>query len=209
LIAEWIHAQSGGPTPLPVAWLSLDEKDNDPARFLSYFIAALQRVDPGIGRAAQAMMQSPQPPPEPLLTSLANDIDSTPRPFVLVLDDYHLISAQPIHQQVAFLLGHQPPTMHLIIGTREDPPLPLSRLRAGGQMVDIRQADLRFTSEETADFLRRVMQLELSSADVAALLRRTEGWIAGLQLAAHSMQGRDDIPGLVQSLSGSHRYILD
>ncbi|HUW09742.1 MAG TPA: LuxR C-terminal-related transcriptional regulator [Anaerolineae bacterium] len=193
-----------------MAWLSLDEKDNDPARFVSYFIAALQAVDPHIGQAALAMMQSPQPPPpELLLTRLVNDIDSAPRPFVLVFDDYHLVSSQAIHQQVAFLLGHHPPTMHLVIGTREDPPLPLSRLWASGQMVDIRQADLRFTREETADFLQRVMQLELSSADVGALLRRTEGWIAGLQLAAHSMQGRDDIPSLVQSLSGSHRYILD
>jgi len=218
LLTEWIHGRgevtspsgSGVPPPLQATWLSLDENDNDPARFVTYLLAALQRIDPNVGQAAQAMLQSPQPPtPEPFLTSLINDIAATPHPFVLVLDDYHLISAPPIHQQLAFLLGHQPPSMHLVIATREDPPLPLSRLRARGQMVDIRQADLKFAEEETADFLRRVMQLELSSVDVSALHRRTEGWIAGLRLAALSLQGRDDVQRRVQSFSGSHRYILD
>jgi len=205
LLSEWV-----GGCERPVAWLSLDESDSDPARFFTYLIAALQRVDPGIGQGAQAMMQSPQPPPpEVLLTALINDIAAASQPFLLVLDDYHLITALAIHQLLAFLLEHQPPQMHLVIATREDPPLPLSRLRARGQTVEIRQADLRFTPEETADFLRRVTQADLSSADVAALQQRTEGWIAGLQLAALSIRGHEDVQRLVQSFTGSHRYILD
>jgi len=199
-----------GSAERPFIWLSLDENDNDPARFLTYLLAALRRINPNIGQAAQAMLQAPQPPlPEPLLTALINDIAATPRPFVLVLDDYHLISTLSIHQQLAFLLAHQPPQMHLVIVSREDPPLPLSRLRARGHTTEIRQDDLRFTEEETADFLRRVMRLDLSPADVAALQRRTEGWIAGLQLAALSLRGHDDVHQLVQSFTGSHRYILD
>jgi LuxR family maltose regulon positive regulatory protein len=205
LLSEWV-----GGCQRPVAWLSLDESDSDPARFFTYFIAALQRVDPGIGQGAQAMMQSPQPPPpEALLTTLINEIAAVSQPFILVFDDYHLINAPPIHQQLAFLLEHQPPQMHLVIATREDPPLPLSRLRARGQTGEIRQADLRFTPEETADFLRRVTQTDLSCADVAALQQRTEGWIAGLQLVALSIRGHDDVSRLVQSFTGSHRYILD
>ncbi len=205
LVAQWLRDMGH-----PVAWLSLDEGDSDPARFFTYLVAALQTVVPNIGQAAQAMMQTPQPPPpETVLTSLINDIATTPRPFILVLDDYHLISALPIHQQIGFLLEHQPPHMHLVIATREDPPLPLSRLRARGQMVDLRQTDLRFTDKEAADFLRQVMQLELSSVEIAALHRRTEGWIAGLQLVALSMQGSADVQRLVESFTGSHRYVLD
>jgi LuxR family maltose regulon positive regulatory protein len=205
LVTEWLNSAEH-----PFTWLSLDENDNDPARFLMYVVAALQGIDPAIGQAAQAMLQAPQlPPPEALLTSLINDIATTGRPFVLVLDDYHLIQAMPIHQQLSFLLEHQPPQAHLVIVTRKDPLLSLSRWRARGQMIEIRQADLKFTEEEAAEFLQRVMRLELSSADVAALHRRTEGWIASLQLAALSMQGRDDVHELVQSFAGSHRYILD
>ena len=183
LLSEWIHCRGEVTAHLQVAWLSLDEGDNDPARFLAYFLAALQRVDPAIGQAAQAMLQAPHPPPpETFLTSLINDIATTPNPFVLILDDYHLIHALPIHQQLAFLLEHQPPPqMHLGLVSREDPPLPLSRLRARGHTTGIRQDDLRFTEEETADFLQRVMRLELSPTDVAAPQRRTEGWVAGLQ----------------------------
>jgi LuxR family maltose regulon positive regulatory protein len=205
LVTEWLNSVEH-----PVTWLSLDEKDNDPACFLAYFMAALQQVDPGIGQAAQAMLQAAQlPPPEALLTSLLNDVATNPDAFVLVLDDYHLIQALPIHQQLAFWLEHQPPQMHLVIATRQDPPLPLSRLRARGQITDIRQTDLLFTAEETSDFLRRVMALELEPGDMAALQRRTEGWIAGLQLAALSLQGRDDAHEVVESFAGSHRYILD
>jgi LuxR family maltose regulon positive regulatory protein len=194
----------------PYAWLALDEGDSDPARFFTYLLAALQRIDPDIGQAALGTLQAPQPPPpEVLLTSLINDIATAPQPFILVLDDLHLIQAKAIHQQLAFLLEHQPSQMHVVIATREDPPLPLSRWRARGQMADIRQADLRFTEEETADFLQRVMRLDLSCADVAAIQRRTEGWIACLQLAALSLRGRDDKRQLVQAFTGSHRYILD
>ena len=156
------------------------------------------------------MLQAPQPPPpQSLLTSLINDLAALPTPCILVLDDYHLIQSMPIHQQLAFLLKHLPPQAHLVIASREDPPLPLARLRARDQIVDIRQADLVFTEEETADFLRRVMGLDLSPGDIATLNRRTEGWIAGLQLAALSMRNSDDLQSFVTSFAGSHRYILD
>jgi LuxR family maltose regulon positive regulatory protein len=205
LVTEWLNGAER-----PFTWLSLDESDNDPARFTTYFLAALQRVDPTIGQAAQAMLQAPQPPPpEAFLTSMINDVAAIPQPFVLVLDDYHLIHTLPIHQQLTFLLAHQPPQMHLCLVSREDPPLPLSRLRARGHTTEIRQDDLRFTGQETANFLRRVMRLELSSADVTALQQRTEGWVAGLQLAALSLRGRDDVHRSVQSFTGSHRYVLD
>jgi LuxR family maltose regulon positive regulatory protein len=205
LTAAWLQEAGRAYT-----WLSLDEADNDPARFTAYLLAALQKIDSNIGQAAQAMMQPPQPaPPESLLTSLINDIAATPQPFVLVLDDYHLIQALPIHQQISFLLEHQPPQMHLVIASREDPPLPLSRLRARGQITDIRQRDLQFTEEETAEFLQRMMGLDLSADGITALLRHTEGWIAGLQLAALSMQHSDDFQHFIAELDGSHRYILD
>lgn len=210
LVSEWQHGRCGTTPAVAFTWLSLDENDNDPARFLTYFLAALQRVDPAIGQAALAMMQAGQPPPaEPLLSSLLNDLAALPQPIALVLDDYHLIQSPPIHQQLGFLLEHRPPQMHLVIVTREDPPLALPRLRARGQMTDIRQRDLQFTEEETAGFLRKTMELELSSADVATLHRRTEGWIAGLQLAALSMRQSDDIPRFVGDLDGSQRYILE
>ena len=210
LVAEWQHSQRGSAPPLAFTWISLDEADNDPARFLSYLVAALQKIDASIGQAALAMVQAGQPsPPEALLSGLLNDLAATPQPFVLVLDDYHLIQTPAIHQQLSFFLEHQPPQMHLVIVTREDPPLPLSRLRARGQLADLRQRDLKFTEEETADFLRRTMALELSAEDVAIVYRRTEGWIAGLQLAALSMQHSDDLRQFVADLDGSQRYILD
>ena len=205
LVAEWLSG-----VDYAYAWLALDEEDNDPARFLAYLVAALRQVDPNVGQAALAMMQSPQlPPPQALLTALINDVAAVPFHFILVLDDYQAIHTLPIHQQVAFLLEHQPPRMHLVIASREDPPLPLSRLRARGQMVEMRQADLQFTAEETADFLRQAMRLELSAPEVAALHQRTEGWVAGLQLVALSLRGRADAPRLIQSFTGSHRYVLD
>jgi LuxR family maltose regulon positive regulatory protein len=205
LVTEWLSSGEH-----PFTWLSLDGNDADPAQFLTYLVAALRGIDPAIGHAAQAMLRAPQLPPlQALLTSLVNDIATTPQPFVLVLDDYHLVHATPIHQHLTFLLEHGPPRMHLVIVTREDPLLPLSRWRARGQMMEIRQADLRFTEGEAADLLQRMMRLELSSADVAALHQRTEGWVAGLQLAAISLRGRDDVQQLVQSFAGSHHYILD
>lgn len=205
LAAEWLNE-----TPHPVTWFSLDETDNDPARFLTYFVAALQKVNPAIGTATQAMLQAPQPPaPEVLLTALINDIAATPAPFVLVIDDYHAIQTLTIHQHLIFLLDHLPAQMHIVLISREDPPFPLSRLRARGQMTDIRQADLRFTEEETRDFAQRVMQVALTTDDITTLHACTEGWVTGLQFAALSMQHDSDVHRLLQSLTGDNRYILD
>ncbi len=205
LVSAWV-AEADRPS----AWLSLDEGDNDAVRFLSYFVAALQKVDPQIGRSMQSLWQSPEPAqPEALWIALANDIAVTPHPLLMVVDDYHVIHSMQIHQQLASLLDHLPQQMHLVILTREDPPLPLSRLRARGQMSEVRQADLRFSLQEAALFLNANMGLGLTPDDVAVLEARTEGWIAGLQLAALSMRQTDDIPGFVQSFAGSNRYILD
>jgi LuxR family maltose regulon positive regulatory protein len=204
----------------PFAWLSLDEGDNDPARFLAYLIAALQMIHADAGQAARTMLQSPQPPPlESVLTTLINEITTSweddpllPKAgFALVLDDYHLISALPVHDAVTFFLDHLPPQMHLVILTRADPPLPLARLRARNQLTEIRADHLRFTADEATVFLNQVMGLELSAEDIAALETRTEGWIAGLQLAALSMQGRsaDQWADFISAFTGSHHYIVD
>jgi LuxR family maltose regulon positive regulatory protein len=205
LLSEWV-----GHCDQPVAWVSLDEGDNEPVRFLAYFIAALQTIDLSIGETALAVLQSPQPPPfEAILPSLINDIATIPEDFALVLDDYHLIDDQPIHKAMTFFLDHQPPNMHLVIAARSDPFLHLSRLRARGQMTEIRTNDLRFTLQEVATFLNQVMGLGLSGDDVAALESRTEGWIAGLQLAALSMQGQDDTASFIAAFTGDDRFIVD
>ena len=155
-------------------------------------------------------LQSPQPPPiESILTALLNEITTIPDNFILVLDDYHLIDSKPVDNALTFLLEHLPPQMHLVITTREDPNLPLARLRARNQLTELRAADLRFTPSEAAEFLNQVMGLNLSAEDIAALEARTEGWIAGLQLAALSMQGHQDVPGFIQAFAGDHRYIVD
>jgi LuxR family maltose regulon positive regulatory protein len=193
-----------------IAWVSVDESDNDPARFISYIIAAIQRVQPGYGEATAALVHSPQPPPwEAILTTLINEMAAIVQPFLLLLDDYHTIRTPEIHRQVGFLLEHQPHHMHLVLITREDPLLPLSRLRAGGQMVEIRQDELRFSPSECAEFLQVVMGIPLSGAEIAALERRTEGWIAGLQLAAFSLRGHDNPAGFVKAFTGSNRFVLD
>jgi LuxR family transcriptional regulator, maltose regulon positive regulatory protein len=205
LMGEWV---AGGGRP--VAWLSLDEGDSDPARFLTYLVAALQTIAAGIGAGASAALQSPQPPAtESILTTLLNEIAAIPHSFILVLDDYHTIDSEAIDHALAFLLEHLPPPMHLAIATREDPSLPLARLRARGQLTELRATDLQFTPAEAAEFLKQVMGLSLSDGDVAALETRTEGWIAGLQLAALSMQGREDTTGFIQAFTGSHRFVLD
>ena len=205
LVTEWLEESEH-----PRTWLSLDEGDNDPRCFLVYLIAALQQVDQRIGQSAEGMLKSPQlPPDEIVLTGLVNEVAELPGPFFLVLDDYHFIHTPSIHQLIAALLEHQPPQMHLILITRQDPLLPLARLRAGGQMVEIRHKDLRFTVKESAEFLKRVTGMALSADDIAALERRTEGWIAGLQLAAISIQESDDLKGFVKAFSGSSRFILD
>ena len=205
LVSEWV-AGCGR----PVAWLSLDEGDRDPSRFLTYLIAALQTVAPGIGEGELTVLQSPQPPPpESTLTALLNDVTTIPIAVVLVLDDYHVLDARPMDDALVFLVEHLPPQVHLVIATREDPALPLARLRARGQLTELRAADLRFTPSEAAAFLNQVMNLDLAAAEIAALEARTEGWIAGLQLAAISLQGRTDVAGFIASFAGSHHFVLD
>jgi LuxR family maltose regulon positive regulatory protein len=205
LISEWVTEGKR-----PVAWLSLDEGDNDPTRFLTYLVAALQTIAPKIGVGVLSALQSPQPPPsEVILTTLLNEITTLPDHFILVLDDYHIIDSKPVYEDLTFLLEHLPPQMHLAIATREDPPMPLARLRARGQLTELRATDLRFSPTEAAEFLNRVMGLNLSAEDIAALETRTEGWVAGLQLAAISMQGHKDAAGFIQSFTGSHRFVMD
>ena len=213
LVSEWLHGldSSAGKAPgVRLAWLSLDESDNDPARFLAYLVACLGRVQTGFGTAVLSILQLAQPPPvEIALTALVNELASLPTPFILALDDYHTIHFPPIHQQLTFLLDHQPANLHLVILTREDPLLPVARLRARGQLQEIRQGDLRFSAEEAAELLNARAGLRLEAGDIAALESHTEGWIAGLQLAALSMQGRADPRAFIQSFTGSSRYILD
>jgi LuxR family maltose regulon positive regulatory protein len=205
LLSEWI-AGCGR----PAAWLSLDRGDDDVARFLTYLVAAVQTIAPRIGAGVMGALQSPQPPPaEAILTTLLNEIAAIPNPFVLVLDDYHVVDSRAVDDALRFLLEHLPPQMHLAITTREDPQLPLARLRVRGQLTELRAADLRFTPAEAAEFLTEVMGLHLTAADITALEERTEGWIAGLQLAALSMQGRQDVSGFIRAFAGDHRYIVD
>jgi len=168
-----------------VAWLSLDDDDNNPTRFFTYLIAAIERVQAGVGADARALLQSPQPPPlKVVLTMLINSLATIPADLVLVLDDYHVIEGGKVHGALAFLLDHLPSQTHLVIASRTDPPLPLARLRSRGQFTEIRAADLRFSSEEAATFLNQIMGLNLKAESITALEARTEGWIAGLQLAA-------------------------
>jgi LuxR family maltose regulon positive regulatory protein len=207
LLTEWLAA-----TPAEersTAWLSLDPSDNQAASFWPYLIAALRTVAPEVGATALALLESPQPPIEAVLATLLNELTALPNDFVLVLDDYHAIDAREIQDGMAFLLEHLPPHMHLVIATRADPALPLARLRALGELVEIRAADLRFTPDEAAAYLNEVMGLDLAARDVAALEARTEGWIAALQLAGLSMQGRDDIAGFIAGFAGDDRYIVD
>jgi LuxR family maltose regulon positive regulatory protein len=205
LLAQWL-AERG----TPAAWLSLDAGENDPTRFLAYLIAALQTIAPNLGAGVVGLLHSPQPPPiEALLTTLLNELTTIPDPFVLVLDDYHLLEAHPVDQALTYLVEHLPPQMHLVLATRQDPSLPLARFRARGQLRELRAADLRFTPAEAADFLTQVMDLPLSADDIAALEARTEGWIAGLQLAALSLQSQPDPTRFIQSFTGSHQFVLD
>src|SRR3989440_1322230 len=193
-----------------VAWLSLDEGESDPTLFLTYLVAALRTIAPTIGEGVLGALQSPQPPPpEAILTALLNDLTTIQDQFVLVLDDYHVLEAKAVDQALTYLVEHLPPQMHLVIAPREDPQLPLARLRARGQLTELRAADLRFTPSEAAAFLTQVMGLKLSAEDIAALERRTEGWIAGLQLAALSMQGHEDAASFIRSFTGSHHFVLD
>lgn len=208
LLAEWLSTRPAG--ELSVAWLSLDEADNQPVPFWTYVIAALQTVAPKVGATALSLLQGPQPPPiETILATLLNDLGAAQSEIVLVLDDYHEVDAPGIQIGMAYVLEHLPPRIHLIMTTRADPALPLGRLRANGELAEIRAADLRFTSDEAAAYLNETMGLNLTARDVAALEARTEGWIAALQLAALSMQGRDDVAGFIAGFAGDDRYIVD
>jgi LuxR family maltose regulon positive regulatory protein len=206
LLAQWRASAR-----TPVAWLSLEPEDNEPTRFLTYLIAALQTLDPHLGAPALALLSPPQPAElETVLTALANDLMGWQgEDFALVLDDYHVVEAPPIYHALTYLMEHLPSQMHLIIATRADPPLPLARLRARGQLTELRAAELRFGAAEAGAFLEEVMGLHLAQEDVATLQTRTEGWIAGLQLAALSLQGHANASNVLSAFSGSHRFVLD
>jgi LuxR family maltose regulon positive regulatory protein len=202
LLSNWV-----GGLDLPVAWLSLDKGDNDQTSFLVYFIAALQTIETGIG---ETVPHAPQPPPiESILTELINEVASIEGNFILVLDDYHVIEAQAVHNALNFLLDHLPPNMHLVITSRSDPLLQIPRLRAQGQVTELRAENLRFTTQEAARFLNQVMGLALSEDDVLSLETRTEGWITGLHLAALSIQDKEDAAGFISEFTGDDRYIVD
>jgi LuxR family maltose regulon positive regulatory protein len=208
LLSTWASQSTG-----PVAWLSLDEQDNDPIRFWTYVIAALRHSGPHlstVGEAALAMLQLPQSPLlTGALTSLINELAARAQDTALILDDYHLISEQAIHESLQFVLDHLPPCLHLLIASRVDPPLALARLRVRGQLVEIRDTDLRLDSREAASFMKEIMNLPLSEQDIQLLETRTEGWIAGLQLAALSMRRHDDVSAFLKAFTGSQRFLLD
>jgi len=205
LLADWLRS-----IPLPAAWLSLDEDDNDLARFLTYLVAALQVLDPSLDNTALDLLKSPQPGlKKAALTALLNQIERIQTESVLVLDDYHCLQEADIHQAVDFLLTYLPPSLHLVISTRADPPLGLARLRAQGALLELRLADLRFSKQEALVFLSREILPPLTKREVSLLTTRTEGWIAGLQLAAISLRGKVDPGAFIRSFSGSNKYILD
>lgn len=217
VLTQWLTSSDpdhdAGEPPPRVAWLSLDADDSHLARFLTHVVAALQTTDPELGTDAAALLGGDRGfSVDEVLVSLVNDLDTTAEPTVLALDDYHVIDAPAVHQAVAFLVDNLPPQVTLAVTTRADPPLPLSRLRARGDLVEIRAADLRFTADEAERFLNDVMGLALEPGQVAALESRTEGWAAGLQLAALSARGRTDsgdVDGFVDAFTGSHRFVLD
>ena len=205
LLGEWLARRNA-----PVAWLSLDQGDGDPTRFWSYVVRALQTVDADLGRNALAVLQSSSHAPIDIaLTTLLNEIASRSDDLCLVLDDYHVIESAPVHESLALFLDRMPPQLHVVIASRADPVLPLPRLRARGELTEVRAADLRFSPDEAASFLSEAMGLEVSARDVEALERRTEGWVAGLQLAALSMRGRDDIGAFVSAFAGNSRFVVD
>ena len=211
LLTEWLAAGPAAPADERlVAWLSLDRADNDPVSFWAYVIAALRTVASGVGESAPALLHaSPPPPIETVLTVLLNDLGAMAADIVLVLDDYHVIDVPAVQDGMAFLLDHLPPGLHVAIASRADPALPLARLRARGELAEIRAAELRFTPDEAAAYLNGTMGLQLTAQDVTVLEARTEGWIAALQLAALSMQGREDVAGFIAGFAGDDRYVVD
>jgi LuxR family maltose regulon positive regulatory protein len=209
-ISQWAGDCVRRHPEIRAAWLSLDEGDDDLARFLTYLVVALRTVAPDVGDGVLAMLRSPQPPSsDVLLGTLLNEITALRHDVVLVLDDFHVLDSEPVDQALVFLIEHLPPRLHLVIASREDPPLPLARWRARGLLAELRAADLRFTASEAAEFLGAVMRLDLRREDVGALQDRTEGWIAGLQLAALSVQGRSDAADFVRNFTGSDRFVID
>lgn len=205
LIGDWI-----GNGDRPVSWLTVDDSCNDFAIFFNYLIASLGQVDESLGRSALSHAQSRQYTDEQdLITSLINDLSESDNRLILILDDYHRITSFSVHDALSFLVENQPPSFHMVIGTREDPPLPLARLRARGQITEIRERSLRFTSEETAAFLGATMKLKLSPENIEALGKRTEGWITGLQLAGLALRNEDDASGFVAAFAGNERFIMD
>jgi LuxR family maltose regulon positive regulatory protein len=205
LLVDWVHRHK-----IPAAWFSVDKTDNDPLHFLTYIILGLQSLEEGTGEAALTMLQSPQPPPiEPILINLLNDVSRISTGLTLVLDDYHLVDTGPIHDMIGFLLENLPEQMHIIIATRSDPPLPLARVRSQNLLTELRAADLSFNAEETASLLSESLNLQLSTRDIELLETRTEGWVAGLQLAALTLQGRKDPSAFIKGFKGDNRYIAD
>lgn len=211
LASEWTHSlQSEDTSNNRITWLSLEEADSEPIRFLSYVIAALQQVAPEIGVGALSLFEMAQSPPiNTVLNELINDIAGLDYHIMLVLDDYHVISHPEIHEALRYLVEHQPHQMHLVITSREDPPLPLPRLRARGEMAEIRMHDLRFSLDKTTQFFSHSMKLDLESEVISVLEARTEGWIAGLQLAGIVLKNLPDHQAFMDTFSGSHRYVLD
>ena len=206
LASQWLRQFDS----LKSTWLSLDETDNDLRTFMAYFVAAFQRIDDVLGAVTQTVLQSPQLPPiASLITPLLRDIAEVSGPCVLVLDDYHVIDLQDIHDVLAFILAHQPPQLHLVILSRSDPPLALGRLRAQGEIQEFRSADLRFNQQETSAFFQSAFHADLSSNEIAALESRTEGWIAGLQLAGLALQNQQNTHNFIQRFTGNHTYIVD
>ena len=205
LLSEWIDQNE-----FQTAWISLDEGDGEPVHFLSYLISALQKINPDLGSSVYAILQAPQPPPiKTLMTSLINDITTLSGESILVLDDYHLVDVPAIHEILSFLIDHLPPQLHLVITTRADPSLPIARLRGMDQLSEFRASDLSFSIEETDAFFNEVMGLSLTEADINSLDARTEGWVAGLQLAALSMKDREDVSAYINSFQGTDRHIVD
>jgi LuxR family transcriptional regulator, maltose regulon positive regulatory protein len=207
LLAAWLA--SAGQRERLTAWLSLDQSDNDPTAFWTYVIAAVQTVAPATGIGAQALIEAGQSPIEAILGALLNELNALPNDLLLVLDDYHVIDDRHVHDGMVLLLDRLPAHVHLVIASRADPPMPLARLRARGELVEIRAADLRFTADEAAEYFNDVMALDLAAGELAILAGRSEGWIAALQLAALSMQGRDDVAEFINGFGGDDRYIVD
>jgi LuxR family maltose regulon positive regulatory protein len=204
LLAAWLAARED-----PAAWLSLDERDQDVHRFVRYLVAAFQSVAPSCGATALAWLDVPEVDVEALLTSLVNDVAGLPQGTLLVLDDYHLVRSTAVHEALGFLLDHLPPSTSLVLSTREDPPLPVTRLRGRGELRELRAADFSFTVDEASELLVEGMGLPLSPAHVAALVTRTEGWAAGLQLAGLAMRSHTDVSAFVTAFTGSHRLVAD